>query len=172
MKLGFDPHILGVMFDCSPLPVVKVCWVVEFGHINGQGSRESIDEHINDHLVGQTISSEAGESFKRTDVIVEPVIPFHFEGFDISLGVDFSSNICERPEEGIQDCVSQIFMVVISYCLSHVIHGPSQLFLCPFLDLIPLDEGKKHEDPRERVDHLWGETIDASIYVPFLYERL
>src|ERR1700761_1116810 len=55
-----NPHIGRMMFHSSPFPVTEGLGGVKLGHINGQRRRKSIDEHVNDGLVGQIVSSETG----------------------------------------------------------------------------------------------------------------
>ena len=125
VEFGFDPHILRVMFDCPLFPVVKGSWVVEFGHVDSQRCRESIDEHVDYCLIVQVVPSKVGKPFEGADIIIEPVVSLHFKGFDISLGVHFSSYICERPKKGVRDRGPQVFMVVVSRGLGYVVHCPT-----------------------------------------------
>ena len=56
----FDPHVRSVVFDRSPLPIIEASGAVKFGHIDSQGVGESVNEHIDDRLVGQVLPSEVG----------------------------------------------------------------------------------------------------------------
>ena len=99
VELGLDPHVLCVMLNSPPFPIRKGIWIVELGHVNGQRGRKSFNEHIYNRSVIEIVSSEVGESFESTDIVVKSLIAFHFEGLDVGLGVHGSSNIGKRAEK-------------------------------------------------------------------------
>ena len=63
-------------------------------------------------------------------------------------------------------------MVVVSWGLGDIVYCPSQLRLCPFLDLISFDKGEEHQDLGKQVNHLGGVSVDPVVNVPFLHEGL
>ena len=101
MELRLDPHVFGVMLYGPSLPINESIWVVELGYIDCQGSREAFNKHINNSPIIEIIPAKSHESFESADIVIESTIPFHFEGFDVSLGIHCPCDIGECAEEHI-----------------------------------------------------------------------
>ena len=58
------------MFNSPSFPFVETAGVIEFGYIDSQGIGESVNEHVDDCLICQVVSSETSQPFEGADVIV------------------------------------------------------------------------------------------------------